>query len=81
MLAYERGSILLWYGVANIVAIIPAFLYYIPLIHRLKLASIYKVNPQNYLKIFNKFEEIYKFGCLSIFIYNLCLIEANIYDL
>jgi len=41
--AYGYGSVLVWFAFVTIVPNIIACIYYIPLIHRLGLSSIYEV--------------------------------------
>jgi len=41
--SYGYGSVILWYAVSGAIPIIVACVYYIPLIHRLSLSSIYEV--------------------------------------
>ena len=46
MLAYNRGSVVMWYAVAEVVASIPAFVYFVPLLQRLQMPSVYTVSQQ-----------------------------------
>jgi len=41
--SYGYGTIILWYSASGIIPVIMACVYYIPLIHRLQLWSIYEV--------------------------------------
>jgi len=41
--SYAVGTIVLWYSVSGVIPMIFACVYYIPLIHRLHLSSIYEV--------------------------------------
>jgi len=41
--SYGYGSIILWYSISGAIPVIVACVYYIPLIHRLRLTSVYEV--------------------------------------
>jgi len=41
VLSYNHGSVILWMSVASILQFLPCYFYYIPFLHRCKLASAY----------------------------------------
>jgi len=41
--SYGYGTIILWYSITGVIPFIVACVYYIPLIHRLNLTSVYEV--------------------------------------
>ena len=43
VLSYNHGSVILWMSVASILQFLPCYFYYIPFLHRCKLASAYHV--------------------------------------
>jgi len=60
VMTYTRGTVIVWYFATNIVAMLPGVIYFIPLIHRLQLPSIFE-----YLEL--RFHSVVKKACTVVF--------------